>query len=140
LISSLIKNWWRQFADAIEGDRLILVSSPASVEEFAAVVRRPAFAKLFSPEDVEGLSGLLRSAELFEPSNVPRICRDPSDDYLLALASGADADALVTRDEDLLVLRRHGRTEIISVVVESGQRQQHVDTLMPERPFPGKEY
>jgi putative PIN family toxin of toxin-antitoxin system len=115
LISSLIKNWWRQFADAIEGDRLILVSSPASVEEFAAVVRRPAFAKLFSPEDVEGLSSLLRRAELFEPSNVPRICRDPSDDYLLALASSADADALVTRDEDLLVLRRLGRTEIIHV-------------------------
>jgi hypothetical protein len=49
------------------------------------------------------------------PTHIDSICRDPSDDYLLALAKTAGADFLVTRDEDLLVLKKHGNTEIIHV-------------------------
>jgi predicted nucleic acid-binding protein len=39
----------------------------------------------------------------------------PVDDYLLALAVAGSADVLVTRDEDLLTLRKYGNTEIIYV-------------------------
>jgi predicted nucleic acid-binding protein len=49
------------------------------------------------------------------PTHIDPICRDTSDDYLLALANTAAADLLVTRDEDLLVLKKHGMTEIIHV-------------------------
>jgi predicted nucleic acid-binding protein len=52
---------------------------------------------------------------LFSPPNIESICRDPSDDYLLALATTAGADLLVTRDEDLLSMKKHGDTEIIYV-------------------------
>jgi len=52
---------------------------------------------------------------LFIPAHIESICRDPSDDYLLALAKSAIADLLVTRDEDLLVLKKHGKTEIVHI-------------------------
>lgn len=42
------------------------------------------------------------------------ICRDPKDDYLLALSKVAKADLLITADEDLLVLGKYGRTRIVT--------------------------
>jgi predicted nucleic acid-binding protein len=49
------------------------------------------------------------------PRSIESVCRDTDDDYLLALASEGRADVLVTRDEDLLTLKKHGETEIIYV-------------------------
>ncbi len=34
-------------------------------------------------------------------------CRDPDDDWVLATAAAGEAEAIVTGDEDLLVLREH---------------------------------
>jgi len=61
------------------------------------------------------LANLLRRAELHQPLQIVAVCRDPSDDYLLALALAGSADALVTRDEDLLTVKKHGKTEILHV-------------------------
>ena len=99
----------------MEGGRLILVASPAAIDEFVDVARRPAFHDLIAAKDADELGNLLRRAELYHPSHVITVCRDPSDDYLLALASASEADVLVTRDEDLLVLKKHGKTEIVHV-------------------------
>ncbi|HKQ48690.1 MAG TPA: putative toxin-antitoxin system toxin component, PIN family [Phycisphaerae bacterium] len=115
MISSLIKGWWRQIADAVEVGRLTLITSPAAIDEFVDVSRRPHIAKLIDPEDAEEVANLLRRAELFRPAQIPTICRDPNDDYLLALAATATADRLVSRDEDLLVLRQHGNTKIVPI-------------------------
>ena len=38
------------------------------------------------------------------PRPYPAVCRDPDDDYLVALARAAVVDALVTGDRDLLEL------------------------------------
>ena len=37
-----------------------------------------------------------------DPAHPPRVVRDPADDYLVALARSAQADAVVTADRDLL--------------------------------------
>jgi len=37
-----------------------------------------------------------------DPAHPPRVVRDPADDYLVALARSARADAIVTGDRDLL--------------------------------------
>lgn len=42
------------------------------------------------------------------------VCRDPKDDFLLSLAVSANADLLVTGDEDLLVLHPFRGIHIIS--------------------------
>lgn len=41
------------------------------------------------------------------------LSRDAKDNYLLALAMDAEADYLVTGDDDLLVLERIGKTKIV---------------------------
>ena len=38
---------------------------------------------------------------------VPRICRDPNDDMIIACAIDAAADYIFTGDEDLLILKRY---------------------------------
>jgi putative PIN family toxin of toxin-antitoxin system len=51
------------------------------------------------------VSNLLNHAQLVQlPAVIPRICRDPNDDHLLALALAGGATVLVTGDADLLVL------------------------------------
>ena len=43
------------------------------------------------------------------------ICRDPKDDFLLALAKDGEADYLLTGDKDLLDIQKFGRTKIITI-------------------------
>ncbi|MBU0763654.1 MAG: putative toxin-antitoxin system toxin component, PIN family [Bacteroidetes bacterium] len=47
--------------------------------------------------------------------NSIQVCRDPKDDYLIALASSVKADFLVTGDIDLLSLERVGKTVFVSL-------------------------
>jgi predicted nucleic acid-binding protein len=41
-----------------------------------------------------------------DPADPPRVCRDPDDDYLVALSVAAGASALVSGDNDLLAVDR----------------------------------
>lgn len=50
---------------------------------------------------------------LLEPHITIEESRDKKDNFLLELSEAANADYLVTRDEDLLVLKRWKNTEII---------------------------
>ena len=51
-------------------------------------------------------------ADVVTPVEIPRVCRDPDDDQMLAIAVTGSADALVTGDADLLALRVHGALHI----------------------------
>jgi putative PIN family toxin of toxin-antitoxin system len=94
--------------------RLRLVCSAATMHELAVVLARPRIARHVAAAQAEHLTRLLiEASERFDPGPAPGICRDPNDDFLLALAAVSKADYLVTRDTDLLVLGRHGVTEII---------------------------
>lgn len=55
------------------------------------------------------LSALIERLETYgeavdSPLEAIQACRDPNDDYLLALAMAGRADAILTEDKDLLVL------------------------------------
>lgn len=43
------------------------------------------------------------------------VCRDPNDNFLLALAKDGKADYLLTGDKDLLDIVKFGKTKIISI-------------------------
>ncbi|MBI5668638.1 MAG: putative toxin-antitoxin system toxin component, PIN family [Chloroflexi bacterium] len=49
------------------------------------------------------------------PDNVEPVCRDPKDDIFLACAKVAQADYLVSEDNDLLVLQQYHNTKIVNV-------------------------
>jgi uncharacterized protein len=51
--------------------------------------------------------------DIDSPLRVP-VCRDPDDDVVLATAVAADAEAIITGDEDLLVLKTYTRVRILT--------------------------
>lgn len=61
------------------------------------------------------LAAYRQSVVLVEPSPLPApVCRDADDDVVLATAVAASAAAIVTGDQDLLVLRDYSGIPIIS--------------------------
>ncbi len=53
-------------------------------------------------------------SEKVKLKNIEQICRDPKDDFLLALSKESKANYLITGDKDLLEIGIYGRTEILT--------------------------
>ncbi|MGH8235617.1 MAG: putative toxin-antitoxin system toxin component, PIN family [Steroidobacteraceae bacterium] len=108
--------------------RLQLYSSPALLEELADVLTRPAATKQLSTigkaaRDV--LPDYIVAIELVEPTELPRIVRDPDDDHVLACALAAEASLIVTGDKDLLVLNAYRDIPIVTAAEALRQIQAH---------------
>ncbi len=92
---------------ALVGRYRLLVSDELLHELASRVERKPYLASRIAPSDVDTLTVVLTGvAEQIDLSMIaiPRIVRDPDDDYLIALAVTGRADILVTGDHDLLQL------------------------------------
>jgi putative PIN family toxin of toxin-antitoxin system len=87
------------------------VGCPALLGEVAAVLGRDRLRRFLSIDEarrfVTDLTGVMAPAADPSPP-YPAVCRDPDDDYLVALARAALVDALVTGDRDLLELEDIG--------------------------------
>lgn len=53
--------------------------------------------------------------DLIDVESTITVCRDPKDNFLLALAKDGKADYLITGDKDLLDLQKFGKTKIITI-------------------------
>jgi len=53
--------------------------------------------------------------DLIEVESIVTICRDLSDNFLLALAKDGKADYLLTGDKDLPELKNFGKTQIKTI-------------------------
>ena len=74
-------------------------------DEIIDVCNRPKLARFLDEASRdEVLALLLSAAQLFEPVEAVADCRDPTDNKYLELVLAAQADTLVSSDEDLLVL------------------------------------
>ena len=93
---------------AIGRGRLTLVVCPHLLAELLGVLRREKFRTYLTIEEADRyVAGLASRAETrADPRAVAPIARDPKDDYLIALADEAAADAIVSGDSDLLTLER----------------------------------
>jgi putative PIN family toxin of toxin-antitoxin system len=95
--------------------RETILISDRLIEELADVLSRPKFAKYIDPADArEFLQGLGGIAARVEVTAHVRVCRDPKDDHILALAQSGQARAIVTGDQDLLALDPFGAIRILS--------------------------
>jgi putative PIN family toxin of toxin-antitoxin system len=94
--------------ERVRAGSLTLVASPALLAELENVIGRAKFDAILtrsttSREDT--LNELRQLAEVIEPPPLPQpVCRDPDDDHALALALAAQADMIVSGDDDLLAL------------------------------------
>jgi putative PIN family toxin of toxin-antitoxin system len=77
---------------------------PRLIGEFESALSNEYFRKRFDSNDLaEIVTNVEESATCYEdPKEIGALLRDPDDDYLVALAREAGADAIVTGDRDLL--------------------------------------
>jgi putative PIN family toxin of toxin-antitoxin system len=77
------------------------------IGEFEGILRKKF---KITPADVSEISAIVSEAAseiIHDLSPVPSICRDPEDNIIIACAVDAQADYIVTGDEDLLILKRY---------------------------------
>jgi putative PIN family toxin of toxin-antitoxin system len=115
-ISFLIGKELRNLKDLIVSERIKLVTTDQLVNELKIVSARPKFERYFTQEKVVELISLLDIvSEKVKIKAIEQVCRDPKDDFLLALSKESKANYLVTSDNDLLTIRIYGQTEILTV-------------------------
>jgi uncharacterized protein len=92
------------FLMAWEAKRFTIVCSPPLPAEYLLVLDYKEIAELIYPELRRiFFAHLLQEIELVDLPEIPRICRDPDDDKVIATAIYGTVDYLVTADEDLRV-------------------------------------
>lgn len=105
----------KHITDALRSGKFQAIYSKALFAELLDVLSRPKFAGKFSQVDAATLLRLIQQAAiLVEVINLESVSRDPKDDPFLACAAAAKADFLVTGDDDLLCLKTHGETKIVT--------------------------
>jgi putative PIN family toxin of toxin-antitoxin system len=115
-ISFLLTRKFDFLDNLLDSGAVELVFCEKLLDELINVASRPKLKKFFSEEDWDYVSDIIDSVAAFYPvlSKVD-ICRDPKDNFLLALAQDSSADYLITGDNDLLVLKTFGRTQILTI-------------------------
>ena len=96
--------------------RIELIFAEQNIQELRIVTQRPKFKKYFKSDDLDDLIDLINAiGKVFVIENVPNICRDPKDNYLLELSRKGKANYLITGDIDLLEIREYKKTKIITI-------------------------
>jgi len=114
-VSYLISNRLIKIDLLLEQEKARLVFSEESLKEFLEVANRPKFRKYFLEDDIRELLDLFEYyGKLVEVTSIVDVCRDPKDNFLLALAKDSQADYLITGDKDLLELKQFERTKIVN--------------------------
>ena len=109
LISALLTQGMpRRVMQAIFDLEIEILLCAQTYEELVTRLRRPRFDRY---RDAEAwaifLAELVELATWIEDIEIEAVSRDPDDDKFLALAIAGEADAIITGDQDLLVIEKH---------------------------------
>ena len=114
-VSFLIGKQMTSLKELIINGEVQPIFSEESLNELEIVTQRPKLQRYSPKEKVNELLIFLNAISLLvEIKSQVIVCRDPKDNYLLALAKDSQADYLITGDQDLLILERFDQTQIIS--------------------------
>lgn len=115
-ISLVISRFENKFAIILEMEILEFVSCKQLETEIQDSFKKQRLQKFLSKDvmDTFWISFRQWNKNVNIVSNIS-ICRDPKDDYLLALAKDARADFLITGDKDLLILEKFETTIICTL-------------------------
>lgn len=97
----------RSLLDLARDGHTTLLTSSVLLDELADVLSRDKLAAMLASREITPASLMQRYgmlARLVTPQTVERTVRDADDDVVIATALAAQADAIVTGDNDLLVL------------------------------------
>lgn len=94
----------------------VILADSNLISELTEVAARPKFSRYVSADQIAVFLGILQERLYFiEANSIVQVCRDPNDDYLLAICKDGKADVLVTGDKDLLSLFKFEQTMILSL-------------------------
>jgi putative PIN family toxin of toxin-antitoxin system len=93
-----------------------LVVSDELIAEWQRIRSRGHFGGRLNDHRGDAVDELLRDPATVHVRlrNVPRVCRDPADDYLIATAIAGDARFVVSSDKDLLAIGEHAGVRMLS--------------------------
>ena len=113
-VSFMIGKNLRHLIQHIRNEHITIITCEEQLLELADAFQKPKLQKYFQNNQIATFLSFLKGVSHIVPIKViAPLCRDPKDDYLLALAIASDAHFLVTGDKDLLEMRRIMDTKII---------------------------
>lgn len=127
-ISFLFGKQLQSVASVFDNSDIRVYVSPEQVSEIQSVLSRPKIREHISQESIDAMWDLMRTRcyPIEEYPAVESSVRDMKDAYLLAMAEAVPANVIVTGDKDLLVLKQHRDTKILTYqefsVLLSGMR------------------
>ncbi len=105
-ISFLIGKELQNLKDLIVSEKVKVITTDQLINEIRLVTSRDKLKKYFNQEKVSDLISLLDIlADKVKIKKIDKICRDPKDDFLLALSKESRANYLITGDKDLLDIK-----------------------------------
>lgn len=105
----------RRLLETLAAKNAVVLFSDATFAELTTRLAKPKFDRYRTREQMEAfLDWLTELGEWVSPALEVEASRDPDDDKFLALAISAEADCLVTGDDDLLVLNPFEGIAILS--------------------------
>ena len=114
----------------VRNGSVTLISSPALLAELARVIDRPKFDVILlrtNTSRAQTLAEVRLLAEVIDPPPLAQpVCRDKDDDAVLALAIAAQADIVISGDDDLLCLASF---EAIPILTPAQALQKVLESL-----------
>lgn len=107
----------RRLLDLGRDGQVTLFTSSVLLDELAEVLSRDKFAALLASQEISPTFLMQRYgmlARLVTPQTIERTVRDADDDAVIATALAAQADVIVTGDNDLLVLHPYQEIQILN--------------------------
>ena len=97
-------------------DDFVLVTAPELLAELDRVLAYPKLQRYYADDERTRFVALVMAlSEVVDlPETVPRVCRDPDDDRVIACAVAGKADVIVSGDADLLNLEQVGDVRILT--------------------------
>jgi putative PIN family toxin of toxin-antitoxin system len=115
-ISFLISNRLRKIDSLLLSETLHFLFSKELLDEINSTIAKPKLQKYFSANALEEMLLTLEPyIDFVEVKSKVNVCRDPKDNFLLALAKDGKAHYLLTGDKDLLDLEKFGKTRIVTI-------------------------
>jgi putative PIN family toxin of toxin-antitoxin system len=112
LIGKKLKSLKQRLTDA----SIELIFAGQNILEIKIVTSREKFRRYFDQNQVDDLIHFIQTTgKVYQINEVPKVCRDPKDDFLLELAKISNADYLVTGDKDLIEIDNFHGTAIVSI-------------------------
>ena len=115
-ISLIIKKFNNKFAETLRYTHLQFVTSIELTEEIRITLSKERLQEFLNPDIINTFWPLYKTlVTTVEVNSVVSVCRDPADNFLLALAKDSNADFLITGDKDLLIIGKFQNTIICTM-------------------------